>query len=164
MSKLRIAGTIDESIVDGPGIRYVVFVQGCPHHCEGCHNPETHDFNGGRIIDTDNILAEIDANPLITGVTFSGGEPFCQAEALCDLAQEVKARNLHLLIYTGYTFKHLVHASAETRNYAVYDLLSLADAIVDGPFILAERDLTLPFWGSRNQQYIKIRKEHPYGI
>ena len=78
--ELMLAGVMDESIVDGPGIRYVVFVQGCPHRCEGCHNPQTHDFSGGQTADIPKILEEIDSDPMISGVTFSGGEPFCQAE------------------------------------------------------------------------------------
>ena len=76
--QLRIAGTIGESIVDGPGIRYVIFTQGCPHHCPGCHNPDTHDFAGGQLIDSDKLVEDIEKNPLLSGVTFSGGEPFCQ--------------------------------------------------------------------------------------
>ena len=84
---LRLSGVISESIVDGPGFRYVVFTQGCPHGCPGCHNPQTHDFNGGTLIDPLTLLPEIDENPLLAGVTFSGGEPFCQPEALLPLAR-----------------------------------------------------------------------------
>ena len=87
---LRLSGVISESIVDGPGFRYVVFTQGCPHGCPGCHNPQTHDFNGGTLIDPLTLLPEIDENPLLAGVTFSGGEPFCQPEALLPLAREIK--------------------------------------------------------------------------
>ena len=105
--ELKIAGVIDESIVDGPGIRYVVFVQGCPHHCEGCHNPQTHDFSGGQTADIPGILGEIDRDPMISGVTFSGGEPFCQARQLCALADEIKRRKKDLLIYSGYTYEQL---------------------------------------------------------
>ena len=85
---LRIAETVPESIVDGPGIRYVIFTQGCPHGCPGCHNPQTHDFSGGRDADMKEILAQISGNPLISGVTFSGGEPFMQAEALAPIGEE----------------------------------------------------------------------------
>ena len=84
--KLRIAGTVNDSIVDGPGIRYTIFTQGCPHHCPGCHNPQTHDFAGGQDADVEKILEEIFNNPILSGVTFSGGEPFCQAEALLPIA------------------------------------------------------------------------------
>ena len=88
---LRIAGVVRESIVDGKGLRFVVFCQGCPHHCPGCHNPQTHDFLGGYDIDTNKIVAEIKKNPLLQGVTFSGGEPFCQAAAFADLGKKIKA-------------------------------------------------------------------------
>ena len=84
---LRLAGTVEDSIVDGPGIRYTIFVQGCPHHCPGCHNPQTHDFAGGYLADPKSLLEEIRKNPLLSGVTFSGGEPFCQPEALVDLGR-----------------------------------------------------------------------------
>ena len=100
---LRIAGTIGESIVDGPGFRYVIFTQGCPHHCPGCHNPETHDFAGGTEIDSDVLVQDILKNPLLSGVTFSGGEPFCQAEGLCAVADGLGGKK-PLMAYTGYTF------------------------------------------------------------
>ena len=109
MSKpIRLAGVIRESIVDGPGIRFVVFVQGCPHHCEGCHNPESHDFSGGYDCEPEKILAEIKKNPLLDGVTFSGGEPLCQAAALLPLAKEIKKLGLNLFIYTGSIFEDLL--------------------------------------------------------
>ena len=155
MNELRIAGVIDESVVDGPGIRYVVFVQGCPHRCKGCHNPQTHDFKGGTTADIAQILREIDADPLISGVTFSGGEPFCQAEQLCELADEVKKRNKDLLIYTGYTYEKLVEMAVSDASVA--HLLETADHLIDGPFILEERDLELAFRGSRNQRYIDLK-------
>ena len=99
---LRIAGIQRDSIVDGPGLRYVIFAQGCPHGCEGCHNPQTHDFAGGKDADVEVILKEIAENPLLSGVTFSGGEPFCQAQALLPIAETLKAEGKHLMIYTGY--------------------------------------------------------------
>ena len=106
---IRIAGTVSESIVDGPGIRYTIFTQGCPHHCEGCHNPETHDFSGGRLADTDKIYNHIAENPLLKGVTFSGGEPFCQPAPLYDLAKRIKENTkLDIMAYTGFTFEQLV--------------------------------------------------------
>ena len=99
--KLRISGIVSESIVDGPGIRYVIFTQGCPHHCPGCHNPQTHDFQGGRLADREEILRAVRENPLLGGVTFSGGEPFAQPEALAELAREIKSMDRHLMIYSG---------------------------------------------------------------
>ncbi len=98
---LRLAGVARESIVDGPGIRFTVFCQGCPHHCPGCHNESTHDFEGGTVTNISDILKVIDENPLLSGVTFSGGEPFCQPEGFCDLALEVKSRGLHIVTYSG---------------------------------------------------------------
>lgn len=156
---LRIAGTQRDSIVDGPGIRYVIFTQGCPHHCEGCHNPGTHDFAGGEEADTEAILKQIFENRLISGVTFSGGEPFCQAEALVPLAETVKGRGKHLMIYTGYLLEEL----QKMPNSGVKRLLELADILVDGPFVLAQRNLTLPYRGSENQRVIDMVKTRAMG-
>ncbi|MBO5665918.1 MAG: anaerobic ribonucleoside-triphosphate reductase activating protein [Firmicutes bacterium] len=151
---LRLSGVISESIVDGPGFRYVVFTQGCPHGCPGCHNPQTHDFNGGTLIDPLTLLPEIDENPLLAGVTFSGGEPFCQPEALLPLAREIKARGLHLLIFSGYTYEQLqdLKASSEATN----QLLRLCDTLIDGPYLEEQRDLTLQFRGSANQRVLQL--------
>ena len=156
---LRIAGTIQDSIVDGPGIRYVIFTQGCPHHCPGCHNPETHDFEAGKPADTSQILNEIFCNPMLSGVTFSGGEPFCQPEALLPIAEAVKEKNLHLMIFTGYLLEKL----QAMENESVKRLLELADIIVDGPFILAEKNLTLSYRGSENQRVIDMAKTRESG-
>ena len=151
---LRLSGVISESIVDGPGFRYVVFTQGCPHGCPGCHNPQTHDFNGGTLIDPLTLLPEIDENPLLAGVTFSGGEPFCQPEALLPLAREIKARGLHLLIFSGYTYEQLQAISASSE--ATAQLLRLCDTLIDGPYIEEQRDLTLQFRGSANQRILQL--------
>ncbi len=156
---LRIAGTVQDSIVDGPGIRYVVFVQGCPHHCPGCHNPQTHDFLGGRIADVPKLLEEIFQNPLLCGVTFSGGEPFAQAKALLPVARAVKERGMHLMVYTGY----LLEVLEAMDDSAVEELLALSDILVDGPFLLSERDLTLPYRGSKNQRVIDMAKTREAG-
>ncbi|HAN44764.1 MAG TPA: anaerobic ribonucleoside-triphosphate reductase activating protein [Ruminococcaceae bacterium] len=156
---LRIAGIIKESIVDGPGIRFVVFAQGCPHNCDGCHNPQTHDFNGGKLCEIDKLLQEIDKNPLISGVTFSGGEPFCQAKALALLAKEVKKRGLNIFAYSGYTFEELVNM----QNEAVAELLSLCDVLVDGRYIKGQRNLMLKFRGSENQRIIDVQKSLQQG-
>ncbi|MDO5112560.1 MAG: anaerobic ribonucleoside-triphosphate reductase activating protein [Clostridia bacterium] len=154
-SQLRVNGTVAESVVDGPGIRYVIFTQGCPHHCEGCHNPQTHDFDGGSMVDTGVFLSEIDQDPLLRGVTFSGGEPFCQAGALSALADEAHARGLDVMTYTGYTYEALwARAQVEPDVMA---LLCATDTLVDGPFILARRDLTLRFRGSDNQRVLRLK-------
>ena len=153
--QLRISGVIEESIVDGPGFRYAIFTQGCPHGCPGCHNPQTHDFNGGTLIDPLCLLPEIDENPLLSGVTFSGGEPFVQPKALLPLAREIKKRGLHLLIYSGYTYEQL-SALART-DQAIAELLRLCDTLIDGPYVEEERDLTLQFRGSSNQRILQLR-------
>ena len=105
---IRLFGVARESIVDGPGIRYVLFTQGCPHGCPGCHNPQTHDFNGGKVVDTALLLADIRKNPFVKAVTFSGGEPFAQPLALAELASALKEQGYHLMSYSGYTFEQLL--------------------------------------------------------
>ena len=152
--KLRIAGLVGESIVDGPGFRFTVFTQGCPHNCEGCHNPQTHDFNGGYDIDTDEIYEKIIKDPLLDGVTFSGGEPMCQPEAFYNLAVKVKERGLNIVTYTGYTYEEL--QAMAVNNRWIKGLLELTDILIDGRFVLEERDLTLLFRGSRNQRVIDM--------
>lgn len=137
MSRINVAGIIKESVVDGPGIRYVVFAQGCPHRCEGCHNPETHPFSGGKKKDINEIIEEIRENPLLSGVTFSGGEPFCQAEAFAKLAVEVKKLGLNVVTYTGYTFEEVIFLSE--KNKAWKDLLYETDILIDGPFDIKKR-------------------------
>lgn len=151
---IRLSGIVRESIVDGPGIRFGVFVQGCPHGCVGCHNPESLDFSGGYDRDYQTILAEIKKNPLLDGVTFSGGEPLCQAAALLPLAEEIKKMGLTLMIYTGSVFEDLL----QQNDPAVLKLLSFCDYLVDGPFVLQQKDLTLPFRGSANQRILDMPK------
>lgn len=151
---IRIAGVIRQSIVDGPGLRLVVFAQGCPHACPGCHNPETHDFGGGYDCRIEKILAEFDKNPLLRGATLSGGEPFCRAGELAPLAEELRRRGRDIWIYSGYTFEELL-GLAESDPEAGR-LLGLADVLVDGRFLLDERDLTLRFRGSRNQRILDL--------
>ena len=141
---IRIAGTVGESIVDGPGFRYTLFTQGCPHHCPGCHNPQTHDFAGGRDMELEALLRDMCKNPLVKGVTFSGGEPFCQPEPLYRLAVELKKKGKHLMAYSGYTFEELLGLP----DPSVKKLLSQLDLLVDGRFIEAERNIELRFRGS----------------
>ena len=104
---MRIANTVNDSIVDGHGLRFTIFTQGCPHHCPGCHNPDTHDPAGGREVSLEELIAEMGRNPLIEGVTFSGGEPFAQAADCAALAQAAHARGLNVWTYSGYLFEHL---------------------------------------------------------
>ena len=145
---MRIAGIVNDSIVDGPGLRLAIFAQGCPHHCPGCHNPESHDFAGGSDMDTEKIIARMDANPLLDGIT--GGEPFEQPEACRILADAAHARGLNVWAYSGYTFEQLCAVPEKRR------LLEACDVLVDGPFLLAERSLDLRFRGSKNQRVLKV--------
>lgn len=149
--KLRIAGTVNDSIVDGPGIRFTIFTQGCPHNCKGCHNPQTHDFDGGELVDTDTLLEKIKSNPLLDGVTFSGGEPFCQAQTLSALGAEVKKLGMNVITYTGYTFEQL-YKDRDKNGWE--ELLAVTDYLIDGPFILEQKDWEIKFRGSSNQRYI----------
>ena len=150
--RLRIAGTVNDSIVDGEGYRYSIFTQGCPHECPGCHNPQTHDFQGGREVEPDKILRAVLANPLLEGVTFSGGEPFCQAAVLSGLAAQFHENGLNIWCYSGYTYEQLTGC----RQQAVRHLLQQVDVLVDGPYVEAQRDLTLSFRGSCNQRLIDV--------
>ena len=147
---MRVSGIVEESIVDGPGLRYVVFTQGCPHHCKGCHNPQTHSFEGGFLLSAEAALAQLQENPLLSGITLSGGEPFEQAEALCALAEGAKALGKSVMAYTGYVFKDLLARNDPWTNR----LLELTDVLVDGPYKEELRDLELQFRGSANQRLL----------
>lgn len=150
--KLRISGIEPESIVDGKGFRYVVFTQGCPHNCPGCHNPETHPFTGGTEVGIGQVFREICENPLLRGVTFSGGEPFCQPAPLAELGRMVHERGMDVTTFTGFLYEELL----AKHDPDVDALLARTDTLIDGPFLLAERDLSLRFRGSRNQRVIDM--------
>ena len=149
---MRISGLVNDSIVDGPGFRFAVFTQGCPHMCPGCHNPQTHDFGGGRDMDTAEIIDKFLANPLLDGITLTGGEPFRQPEACRILAEAAREAGLNVWAYSGYTYEEIL------RDPAMRALLSQVDVLVDGRFVLAERSLSLRFRGSRNQRLIDVPK------
>lgn len=155
---VRIAGIVRESIVDGPGIRFVVFAQGCPHGCPKCHNEATHDFEGGYDCSIEKILHAVAENPLLAGVTFSGGEPVCQPEAFYSLAKRLKEQSpdLNLILYSGYTYEELLAMSKEDE--ALEGLLGLIDFLIDGRYEDELRDLTLLFRGSSNQRIINMKK------
>lgn len=157
--EIRIAGIVEDSIVDGRGIRMAVFVQGCPHHCPGCHNPQTHDFAGGTLDDTDRIFEAFRENPLYRGITFSGGEPFCQPKPLKALADRVHGIKKDVTIYTGWTYEAL----CAMHDPDVDALLSVCDVLVDGPFIEAQRDPELLFRGSANQRLIDMNRTRERG-
>lgn len=148
---LNLAGIAEDSIVDGPGIRTTFFAQGCPHRCPGCHNPETWTFEGGTAMDPETALRAVRSNPLCRGVTFSGGEPFAQAEGFAALARALRERGFEVASYSGYTFEQLLNGTPAQR-----ELLSTIDVLIDGPFLLAERSLELVFRGSRNQRILDV--------
>lgn len=152
---IRIAGTANDSIVDGPGIRFTVFAQGCPHKCAGCHNPQTHPFDGGRVCDVEELWAVIDANPLLDGITLSGGEPFCQPGPLAVLARRAKGKGLNVWTYTGYTFEELLYGG---MGGGAMELLANTDVLIDGRFVLSERSLALKYRGSKNQRLLDVKK------
>lgn len=158
--RIKIAGTVNDSIVDGPGYRYAIFTQGCPHGCPGCHNPHTHDIQGGKDADTDNMLIEILDNPLLSGVTFTGGDPFMQPAPLADLAAQLKSKTtLDIWCYTGYTLEEL-----QTKDdLDIQRLLVHIDVLVDGRFIESQRDITLDFRGSHNQRLIDMNETRVRG-
>jgi anaerobic ribonucleoside-triphosphate reductase activating protein len=148
--KIRIAGVVRNSFVDGPGIRYTVFAQGCPHNCKDCHNLHTHDFSGGSVTETEKIAGEIKKDPLLDGVTFSGGEPFCQIEAFIELADLLA--DYHVICYTGYTFEEL-YEKPDAR-----ELLKRINLLIDGRFEASKRSVELKFRGSANQRVIDSKE------
>ena len=160
---IRIADIIEESFVDGEGVRFAIFVQGCHHNCKGCHNPTTHDFNGGRLVDTEQIITKFKSAPLISGITLTGGEPLCQIKAVTELAAAAKDSGLSVWCYTGCIYEELIDNINEyekkfftTKEINIF--LNYVDVLVDGPFIESQRDLTMNFCGSRNQRLINIPK------
>ena len=148
---LDLSGIVTDSIVDGPGIRTTVFSQGCPHHCEGCHNPDTWDFGCGTPMDEETILEIIRENPLCRGVTFSGGEPFAQAEGFAKLGRLLKEAGYEVAAYSGYTFEQLM-----TGTKAQRELLQVVDILIDGRYEQDQRSLELYFRGSRNQRILDV--------
>ena len=150
---LDLSGIVGDSIVDGPGIRTTIFSQGCPHHCPGCHNPETWDFGCGTQIPVEDIVDIVRSNPLCRGVTFSGGEPFAQAAGFAKLARLLKEKGYEVASYSGYTFEELLDGSDDQKA-----LLSFIDILIDGPFIMAEKSLEIAFRGSRNQRILDVPK------
>ena len=148
---LELADIVNDSIVDGPGIRTTVFCQGCPHHCQGCHNPETWEFGCGTPMEEERIFEIIRRNPLCRGVTFSGGEPFAQPEGFAKLAKLLKAAGYEVASYSGYTFEQLLEGTP-----AQQELLRRIDVLIDGPFLLSERSLEVAFRGSKNQRILDV--------
>lgn len=158
----NIAGINFESIVDGDGVRVVIFFSGCNHHCRGCHNPESHDFNIGKpfTLEIQEQIAEyIRETPFISGVTLSGGDPMYSAEDILPFLRELKKLSpaSTIWVYSGFTYEEIV-AEPSMRG-----LLDMCDVLVDGPFILEQRDVTLSYRGSRNQRIVDIQKSQETG-
>lgn len=149
---INASGIIAESIVDGPGIRYVVFTQGCPHRCPGCHNPQTHPFEGGTALPISRVIKDIRSNPLISGLTLSGGEPMCQPEPLAELARQVNELGKNVVVYSGYTFEQLL----ESKDPHVLELLRQCRYLIDGPYLEEKKSLMLRFRGSTNQRILDL--------
>ncbi len=145
---------VNDSIVDGPGLRLAVFMQGCPYDCPGCQNPQTHDPMGGREADTEEVREKLKRNPLLDGLTLSGGEPLMQPEAARELAAMAKEMGLNVWCYTGNTFENLL----KEAKPAVLEALRQIDVLVDGPFIAAQKSLDLLFRGSKNQRLVDVPK------
>lgn len=162
---IRIAGLEKESIVDGEGIRYVIFTQGCNHNCLGCHNPESHDFNGGTLIDDTVILNDIKNNCLLDGITLSGGDPMFQAKDLINIVKQCKENKMSIWLYTGFTFEQFLKfkrhdkENVDTRiTKDMIELLKYIDIVVDGPFVMELKTMEKPYVGSSNQRIIDVQK------
>lgn len=156
--EIQIAGIVEESVVDGPGVRLAIFAQGCIHDCRGCHNPDTHACDGGTTVDTDDIIQICKGLcGFYSGVTFSGGEPFLQAEGLWEIARFIKNKTkFDIMIFSGFTYEELL-VMACTDEY-VRELLYSASVLVDGRYMEEFRDISLAFRGSSNQRVIDIKR------
>ena len=152
--KIRLAdkNILTDSIVDGEGLRAVIWTQGCSHHCKGCHNPETWSFNKGYLVDTEEVKEKLDKLSLQDGITLSGGDPFFQLDSSTDIAKHAKDIGLNVWAYTGFVFEDLLKIE-KARN-----LLKYIDVLIDGPFILEKKSLNAKFRGSTNQRIINVPK------
>ncbi len=154
---IRLAGYVNDSLVDGPGIRLTIFTQGCPYACPGCHNPDTWEAKGGEEVEIDYLVSLWRKNPLLDGITLSGGEPLFQKDKLLPLIKLAKADGLNITLYTGTTLEKL----RAINDPVTSEILALVDYLIDGPFILREKNLSLLYRGSNNQRIIDLRKSTP---
>lgn len=157
--EIRISGLVPESIVDGKGIRFTVFVQGCRHACKNCHNPQTHDINGGTLTTTEKIFDSFKEDPILKGITFSGGEPFLQPKPLAQLAGFVHEFGKDVTCYSGFTYEEL----KAMNDPGVEALLSECDVLIDGRYIEELKNLELRFRGSENQRVIDMNATRTVG-
>ena len=155
--KIRLANELQtDSIVDGEGIRTVIWTQGCPHHCPGCHNQETHSFTEGFEVEVEDIIKEISKIELQDGITFSGGDPMMQPEACAEIAKFAKLQGLTVWSYTGFTFEELLEKIK--YNKELEDFLNNIDVLIDGRFKIEEKSLNIYYRGSKNQRIIDVKK------
>ena len=154
--KIRLAAPLQyDSVVDGEGIRTVIWTQGCSHNCKGCHNPETHDFNGGALIDIEDIKKELMNLKFQDGITLSGGDPFMQPDACLEIARFAKKIGLNVWTYTGFTFDQL--KTLGRTKPVIIELLKNIDVLIDGKFVLEEKTYEAPYRGSKNQRIIDVQ-------
>lgn len=152
---IRIAGMVEDSVVDGDGVRFTIFTQGCPHRCEGCHNPQTHSYDKGSNVPIDELKKDILANiPIIKGITLSGGEPFVQPKPCLELVKFAHDNSLDVWAYTGFKFEEIAQSGDLDRTELLYNV----DYLVDGRYVKDFRDLSLRFRGSSNQRIINIKE------
>lgn len=152
-----IADVESESIVDGPGFRFAIYTQGCPHNCPGCHNPQTHSFEGGTAVSAKQLISFAKKSPLQKGITLTGGEPFCQAKALIPLAKLAREQGYNIWVYSGYLYEELL------KTEDASELLLLCDVLVDGPFEEDKKSLELKWKGSANQRCIDLNATRESG-
>lgn len=158
---IRLSGIAYESLVNGPGMRRVFFSQGCKHNCKGCFNPDTHDFNGGEDRNMDDLIKDVIENPILRGVTFSGGDPWEQADKFAYMAKAFKEHRLSVWSYTGYTFEYILEHKNERKGWS--ELLNNIDVLVDGKFEEDKKEDGLKFRGSSNQRIIDIKESLKQG-
>ncbi len=156
---VRIFGVQSDSIVDGVGLRLAIFLQGCEHNCPGCHNPDSHALGGGTVTTTDAVLSQLSSNPLLAGITLSGGEPLLQPKACLALAEGAHQLGKTVWLYTGFLWENLLEAA----DPDIMALLRQVDVLIDGPFVLGERTLELRYRGSRNQRVIDVPASLKHG-
>mgnify|MGYP001416702535 FL=1 len=155
MHKIRLSSNcIKDSTVDGPGLRIVIWTQGCKHNCKGCHNPHTHDINGGFLEEIDNVIKYINDSKIQRGITLSGGEPFLQPLELIPVAKAAINKGMNVWAYSGYTYEQIL---SDKNKKALLDCI---DVLVDGPFVLEEHDTRLTYKGSKNQRIIDVKKSY----
>ena len=156
--KIRLAVDYlqEDSIVDGEGIRAVIWTQGCAHKCPGCHNPQTHSFDDGYLIDIEKVESMIDDLEGQDGITFSGGDPFYQPEECAELAKYARKKGLNIWCYTGFTYESLIKLSV--NDYNIMKFLKEIDVLIDGPFLLEKKSLDAIFRGSTNQRIIDVKR------